>query len=282
MLDRALIINPNDTQTLVNRASLDMEYHGDLAPFRTAINSVLKQNPGEASTIATQWLTLATRERNVTGAQRALAVLPSDGCREETFLFPRGWCDGRIALLAGDNATAQRLLSEARQAMEKIVAGQPDYSEGICIIGLLDAALGRKAEAIAEGKRAVEMMPVSKDSLVGAKMISYLGLIYCLTGEKNLALEQLEKSARLPCGVTYDDLLFEPQWDTSAAIHALRRSSPRSRPSLNRFSRLSSAFTSSGFRCRRMWACRRRNGLSRSGSLSTSASGRTLLCFRMS
>ena len=57
------------------------------------------------------------------------------------------------------------------------------------------------------------MVPVERDSLVGARMIYYLAQIYTFGGEKDLAFQQLESSARLPCGVTYADLLFEPNWD---------------------------------------------------------------------
>ena len=79
---------------------------------------------------------------------------------------------------------------------------------------MLDAALGHKSEAIEEGKHAVEMVPVEKDSLVGARMIYYLALIYTFCDEKDLAFQQLEISAHIPSGITYVDLLFEPAWDS--------------------------------------------------------------------
>ncbi len=213
LVDRALSIKPDQPATLVGRSFLEMARVGQIKPLRVAIDDVLSRRPQDASIIASEWLTLAAREHNPTEARRALAVLPPDGCRNETLLFPRGWCEGRVAQLAGDQASAQKSFLEARQAAKKIAREQPGYWEAVCILGVLDAVIGHKDDAISEGKRAVEMIPLEKDSLSGARAIYYLAIIYTLVGENNLALQQLERSAQIPCGVSYDDLLFEPQWD---------------------------------------------------------------------
>lgn len=213
MIDRAIAIKSDDIPTLIYRAFLEVVQRGRLGPLRTAIDQVLTQNPAEIQTIASEWLTLASRERKPDEMKRALAALPEDGCRDETFLFPRAWCEGKVALLLRDVPAAQKAFSEARRSIEKTISEQPNYAEAICIKGVIDAALGRGADAVKEGNLAVELVPLEKDSLVGARMIYYLGLIYSLIGDNNLAIQQLEKSARIPCGVTYDDLLLEPQWD---------------------------------------------------------------------
>lgn len=213
LYDRALAIKADDASTLVSRAFLEMALQGTSAALGTTIDDVLARDPSAAPNIAGEWLTLALRERKVEQAQRALAVMPPDGCREETFPFPRSWCEGRVALLLGDASGAQRAFSKARQSIQQLMREQPDYPEAISVGGVIDAALGQKAAAISKGKRAAELVPIEKDSLVGARMVYYLALIYTLTGEKNLAIDQLEKSTHMPCGITYDDLLLEPQWD---------------------------------------------------------------------
>jgi hypothetical protein len=81
------------------------------------------------------------------------------------------------------------------------------------VLGVIDAALGRKDEALREGRRAVELLPVAKDSVNGALMIHYLAMIAAWVGEKNLAFEQLAFSARTPEGVTYGELKLDPFWD---------------------------------------------------------------------
>ncbi|MDP9099794.1 MAG: hypothetical protein M3N48_12510 [Verrucomicrobiota bacterium] len=75
---------------------------------------------------------------------------------------------------------------------------QPDYGPGLCILGMIDAALGRKEDAIREGRRAVELLPVTKDSMAGASIMEYLGIIYACTGEKDLALAQVAATIANP------------------------------------------------------------------------------------
>jgi len=81
------------------------------------------------------------------------------------------------------------------------------------VLGVIDAALGRKEDALREGRRAVELLPVEKDSFNGAHMIHYLAMIAAWVGEKDLAFEQLAFSARTPAGVTYGELKLDPFWD---------------------------------------------------------------------
>jgi hypothetical protein len=73
--------------------------------------------------------------------------------------------------------------------------------------------LGRCSEAIKEGKRACEVLPFTKDSSVGPTFENYLAMIYAACGEKDLALKQLERSAKLSVGLTYREMKCNPEWD---------------------------------------------------------------------
>jgi hypothetical protein len=79
---------------------------------------------------------------------------------------------------------------------------------------LLDAGLGHKSDAIAEGRRARDLLPISKDALDGPIYATYLGMIYAWVGEKDLALEELQLSASIPCGAQYGVLKLSPMWDS--------------------------------------------------------------------
>jgi hypothetical protein len=78
---------------------------------------------------------------------------------------------------------------------------------------MADAALGRKEDAIREGRRAAELLPVAKDAIVGPLLVQNLALIYAWTGEKDLALEQLSIAAKLPGYLSYGQLRLHPDWD---------------------------------------------------------------------
>jgi hypothetical protein len=101
----------------------------------------------------------------------------------------------------------------ARNEAAKLIADQPDYAAALCVLGMADAALGNKDDAIREGRRAVELSPVTKDSIMGALLIRYLAVIYAWTGAKDLAFEQLAVAARTPGFLSYGELRLHPRWD---------------------------------------------------------------------
>ena len=90
---------------------------------------------------------------------------------------------------------------------------EAEYAEALCVLGMSDAALGRKEEALAEGRRAVELCPVSKDAVLGAELLRNLALIHAWIGEKDQALKQLEEVLQIPSPVSYGQLRLFPWWD---------------------------------------------------------------------
>ena len=90
---------------------------------------------------------------------------------------------------------------------------QPDYAPAISILGLIDAALGRKEDALREGRRAVELLPVAKEAHNGPGMIQNLAIIAAWVGEKQLACDQLATTLRLPGTTSYGRLKLLPYWD---------------------------------------------------------------------
>src|SRR5262249_15345866 len=101
----------------------------------------------------------------------------------------------------------------ARAEQEKTVQAQPNYGPALCLLGLIDAGLGRKEEALREGRRAVELLPVEKDAINGPAMIKYLAMIAAWVGDTDLAGEKLATASRLPNGGSYGQLKLLPFWD---------------------------------------------------------------------
>jgi hypothetical protein len=112
-----------------------------------------------------------------------------------------------------DDDKARLAFTAARAEQEKIVQAQPDFGPPLCVLGLIDAALGRKEEALREGRRAVELLPVEKDALRGSAMIKYLAMIAAWAGDKDLSCQQLGIIVRPPSPVTYGQLKLLPFWD---------------------------------------------------------------------
>ena len=94
-----------------------------------------------------------------------------------------------------------------------MVGAQPEYAPALCVLGLIDAALGRKEEALREGRRALELLPVSRDSINGANVIGFFAIICAWTGERDLALQQLVLATQTPGRLSYGLLKLHPFWD---------------------------------------------------------------------
>jgi len=127
--------------------------------------------------------------------------------------IPRTLMEGCAGRAFGDDAAARKAFTAARAEVERTVRDQPDYGPPLCVLGLIDAGLGRKEEAIREGRRANELLPVTKDALGGAHIMEYLGVIYAWTGEKDLAIKQIAATLQVPSLLSYGQLRLHPFWD---------------------------------------------------------------------
>jgi len=214
VLDRAIAAAPTETGLQTSRGLVELYWHADPRPLSSTIQAILAENPRAPENIAEFGLFLSLCQRDFDDAQRALASLPIVGCHEETIPFPQSWCEGVVAQLRGDTAVAHSAFTSARVEMAKLVEQQPSYAEALCALGMADAALGYKDDAIREGRRAAELLPVAKDSVVGALLVQNLALIYAWTGEKDLAFEQLTVAAKLPGFLSYGELRLHPYWDS--------------------------------------------------------------------
>jgi TolB-like protein/Tfp pilus assembly protein PilF len=213
VLDRALTIAADDAGARLQRAAVDLEWHADMSSMRSTIEAIVTQNPALAEGLASAWLDFALCERDPVSAARALAAVPAEGYGNEGFAFPRAWCSAVIARINGNEADAHAGFTAARVEAAQFVRDQPIYGPALCVLGLIDAGLGRKEEAIAEGRRAVELLPVSKDAINGAWLIEYLAVIYAWCGDKDHAIEQLAIVTEMPSAVNYGQLKLHPYWD---------------------------------------------------------------------
>ena len=212
-LDRAVALNPKDAAMRASRADVELSWHADPRPLLSTVRTIIAHDSREAENVAEFWFLASICARDFDGALRALGALPADGCHRETIPFPRVWCEGTVAQMRGDTVSARGAFTSARDEMAKLVREQPAYAEAFIALGMADARLGHKEDAIREGRRAVELLPVKKDSIVGPLLVEDLALIYTWTGEKDLAFEQLAIAARIPGHLSYGQLRLHPDWD---------------------------------------------------------------------
>ena len=215
-LDRALTIAPNDVNLKVERASVEMDWKADTRVLHQAIDEVRAADSTAVPKIAGRWLLCALAERDVASAKAALLAPGEFPFATENVHFPRPFVEGVITRMANDEHKAQLAFAAARAKQEKTVEAQPDYAPGWCVLGVIDAALGRKEQALSEGRRAVELLPVEEDSINGLVMIKYLAMSAAWLGEKDLACEHLATAVRYPTSgleLSYGELKLMPWWD---------------------------------------------------------------------
>jgi TolB-like protein/Tfp pilus assembly protein PilF len=212
-LDRILVLKPNDLDTRLLRAQVNVFWKADPRPMHQVIEAAIRENPAIAASLAPTRIFLATAERDPVAGERAVADLGQNTYGPDAIRYTRAFGEGFFARLKGDPAAAQAAFTKARAEQQQIVNAQPDYGPALAVLGLIDAGLGRKDDALHEGRRAAELMPPSKDSINGAHIMYLLGVLYVWVGEKDLAIEQLSQNARIPCGVHYGQLRLWPHWD---------------------------------------------------------------------
>ena len=213
VLDRALAIEPNDVNTKVALASVQFHWKADTGPLHRAIDSIRATNPGGLPNVANDWLSCALAERDVAAAENALNAFGEIPLTDYAVHLNRPLMEGAIARITKDEGAARAAFMAARVEQEKAVRSEPNYGPSLCALGLIDAALGRKEEALGEGRRAVELLPVAKDAINGPLMIEYLAMIAAWVGDKDLACEQLGIAIRPPSTVSYGQLKLLPFWD---------------------------------------------------------------------
>jgi serine/threonine-protein kinase len=215
ILDRVLAIAPDDAATEAERAVVELNWHTDVQPLRQIIDSIRSTNPAAMSKIADARLICALAERDADAARDALAAFGENTPHLTTDNVPltRLFLEGVVARMTKDDAKARSAFAAARAEQEKTVQAQPNYAPALCVLGLIDAGFGRKEEALREGRRAVELLPVEKDSINGPAMIKYLAMIAAWVGDDDLACEQLAKVVRFPNSPSYGQLKLLPFWD---------------------------------------------------------------------
>jgi serine/threonine protein kinase/Tfp pilus assembly protein PilF len=214
VLDRALAIEPNNIAIKLELATMEFYWKADTRPLHQMVDSIRTTNPAATRDIADYWLFCALAERDVAAAKDAIIAAGENApLSDETVHFSRPFMEGVIARMTKNDAEARAAFTAGRVEQQKILQAPESYGPALCVLGLIDAGLGRKEEALREGRRAVELLPVAKDAIHGVSMVEYLAMIAAWAGDKDLACEQLAIAIRPPSPLNYGHLKRLPFWD---------------------------------------------------------------------
>jgi len=212
-LDKVIAILPDDVIMRVARPWVEMEWKADTRPLHDVIATVLKESPNATVSFDQYYIGLVLYERDFSGVEKAIAAMPRQGLGTDQVTLPVPFWKGLLARMQGDSGAAEAAFAAARAEVEPILSEQPNYASAVCALGVIDAGLGRKQQAIEEARRACELLPIAKDSINGIHMMEFLAVVYAWTGEKDLAIEQLKATLPYPGFFSYGHLKLHPYWD---------------------------------------------------------------------
>ncbi|HET9418578.1 MAG TPA: hypothetical protein VFO30_04485, partial [Chthoniobacterales bacterium] len=212
-LERALAIFPGAPLIRINRAEVALDARADIKPYQTTLAALMTENPSVASDVDHPDYSLC--ERTTEAAVRLLKDYPIGGLSSGYGVnCPHAYWEGVVARWQGDSAKAAAAFSRAREELAPVAERQPEFAAAISLLGVVDAGLGHKEDALREGRRACELLPVAKDAVSGVALAVNLALIYAWTGEKDLALQQIAMIERIPNQLSFGMLKLHPYWDS--------------------------------------------------------------------
>jgi serine/threonine protein kinase/Flp pilus assembly protein TadD len=187
------------------RALVDMWRDGNLEPLKEVFAGI-KSYGGPEGTFAWMRWNAAMLARDFATAQEAIDRFPFDTLPSVfSAPVPKSYLSGCMALAQQRYSEAQQFFESARPVMEAETLAHPENELRHARLGLLYAYMGRKADAIREGKRAIELKPVSKDADAGVEQLCNLALIYARVGEPDQAISMIEKLLRTPGAVFFSE-----------------------------------------------------------------------------
>jgi serine/threonine protein kinase/tetratricopeptide (TPR) repeat protein len=216
IMDRIVAYNPDLRPGRIFRAAVELARRADTGPWRAEIEKILTNEPGSEKDpfVAGHRYALALYDRDWEAAERAGSVLSQKDLPVWSFpqLGHEFWM-GVVAHLKGDETSARGAFMRARAQQEEEIRAHPDNVTLLSELGLIDAALGRKEEALSEGRRAMELAARVKDSGTETYAKVCFAISCTWTGERELALGQLEALTKAPGDATYGDFRLNPMWD---------------------------------------------------------------------
>src|SRR5436309_6683551 len=225
VMDRIISIQPDRNKPRIIRAGIEIDRRADTRPLRAAIEKALANEPGAAEDqyIAGQRLNGALLDRDLDAVSSIAAALPLKQTLDAGFnQGSRDFWLAVVARLKGDALAARAGFMKVRTKLEEELSVHPDNMGLLFDLGLIDAALGKKEEALSEGRHAMELgaraLPTAQDPMFGqstneASVKKSFAMICAWAGEPDLAVEQLEAVTKIPGGPSYGELRLDPMWD---------------------------------------------------------------------
>ncbi|MBV8098284.1 MAG: TIR domain-containing protein [Verrucomicrobia bacterium] len=213
--DRLTALRPNQPILSAQKPILLYYETGDTTALRTAF-AALPASAIDDRGVLNLKLAFAFVDRDWAEV-KALVEKMNSGNDEGDFAYggtnvPIGCYSILLARLQGEQTATNPSFAETRDQLNQRVQKEPENAKLLSQLAVIDALFGKKELAIAEAKRAVELLPISKDAVDGPYPELNLAVVYAWTNELDLAFETLTSLSKVPNGLYYGSLKREPYW----------------------------------------------------------------------
>src|SRR5436190_551156 len=194
------------------RASCILWRTGDTGPFREILTKYPDMEFAGGQTPARSWM--AILDGNYAEAERVLTASARQDFQDIdfSFYFPKSWYQAMVARAKGDSARATAAFRECREILAQRLVVKPEHARTIAVLAQVDAGLGQKDLAIREAQHAIDLMPISKDIYDGALVLEGLAQVYVWSGDRDRAIELIQKLLTIPGYINYGRLKLHPLW----------------------------------------------------------------------
>ena len=214
--DRLIELRPNEPILKPEKAVVTYLKTGDNSAVKAALAALPASMADDRAALSLKlWFALV--DRDWTQAKDVIEKL-NGGDDEGDFAYvgarvPVGCYSILLSRLQGEQTDANTGFARAREQLDQRVQKAPESAELLSQLAVVDALLTHKETAIAEARRAFELLPISKDALLGPQIQVNLALVYAWTNEPDLAFGTLSSSAQVPNGIFYGNLKRDPYWE---------------------------------------------------------------------
>ena len=212
-LDRANALTPEWVRPLGLKARFLLRVGGDVASARDPLATASKLSTTEDRDVPYARVLLALFSRDFQAGLAQLSSEPREAFDSQFWYVPKPLLQAQLYGLLGQREAAARHYGAAMKLLESKVRDAPDDARFHASLGIAYAGLGRKADAVSEGKRALALLPIAKEAYRGAFHVEEMARIYVMVAERDAAVEQLEHLMSIPFELAAPGLRLDPAWD---------------------------------------------------------------------
>ncbi len=206
---QALSLAPDESAVYRRRARNYLLWHGDLESARATLEAMPDQR-STSSIVA--WHDFEILAGNPKKAREILDQTTSTIFGDDTGYWPKIFLRGKAMRLEGSKRVSQTFLELAQRPLKSSLTANPQDVRLHAALGLCYADSGEREKALYHARKATELVPVSKDALVGAKMLENLAATLTQLQEHDEAIEILDQLLDFPAEISVPLMQLDPKW----------------------------------------------------------------------